>query len=99
MATGHNKRSRQTRAAPVPDKSLDGKELALQLNAVASELQAAYFTCATAEAALLGQDADQDKDIAFCLRLNVADPVHRQVEKLRALARRLVGAARKATEP
>ncbi len=81
------------------EKQPGGKELALQLNVAASELQAAYFTCVTVETALLGQDADQDKDIAFCLRLNVAEPLNRQVEKLRGLARRLIGTAGKTTEP
>lgn len=68
------------------------RELVNELKSVAWRLTAAYATCATVQAALEGQMAEQDKEFARCLRSGVSDPVSRQIERLQALVGRLGGA-------
>jgi len=66
-------------------------ELASQLHGIARLLSVVYSTCVTAELALQGQNGDQDQDILCALRMNVTEPVSRQVEKLDSLAVALGG--------
>jgi hypothetical protein len=47
----------------------------------------------TAELALEGQNADRDRDILIALRMQVSEPVSRQVEKLDSLVVELGGTA------
>jgi hypothetical protein len=48
----------------------------------------------TAELALEGQNADRDRDILMALRMQVSEPISRQVEKLDLLIVELGGVAR-----
>jgi hypothetical protein len=64
-----------------------------QLREVSRLLSFIYSTCATAELALHGQNADQDRDILTALRMHVSEPVSRQVQKLASLVVELGGIA------
>jgi len=50
----------------------------------------------TAELALQGQNADRDRDILTALRMQVSEPVSRQIEKLDLLVIELGGAVQEA---
>jgi hypothetical protein len=67
----------------------DRRELALRLKEIARTLNVIYSTCVTAQMALKGQNAEQDSDVLAMLRVNVADPVSRQAERLDSIARSL----------
>ncbi len=58
-----------------------------QLTIVARRLRAIYGMAVTAELGLRGQGADQDAEIADCLRVGVCDPIDEQIQELEALAR------------
>jgi uncharacterized protein YdaL len=58
-------------------------------------LSVIYSNCVTAQLALEGQNADRDRDILTVLRMHVAEPVSRQVEKLDLLVVELGGVAGK----
>jgi hypothetical protein len=64
-----------------------------QLREVSRLLGVVYSSCVTAELALEGQNADRDRDILVALRMQVSEPVSRQVEKLDLLVVELGGAA------
>ena len=103
---GHPSRRRPPRPRTASNKSLRPRlskpsataaraavdpELASQLHGIARLLSVVYSTCVTAELALQGQNGDQDQDILCALRMNVTEPVSRQVEKLDSLAVALGG--------
>jgi hypothetical protein len=98
MAAGqrNRKKTRVTTKAAAGSAPAKG-ELLLRLNMIATELQMAYATCVTVEGALASQGADQDEEIAFCLRFHVGEPLHREMEKVKALARRISGAPEEGT--
>lgn len=72
-----------TRPAAVPPKWM------LELQQIAQALGGIYSSCVTAQLALLGQNAERDRDIERALRMHVSDPVSRQIEKLDAVVREL----------
>lgn len=69
-------------------------QLISQLREVSRALSVVYSCCVTAELALEGQNADRDRDILTALRMQVSEPVSRQVEKLDSLVVELGGAVR-----
>ena len=69
-------------------------QLISQLREVSRLLSVIYSCCVTAELALEGQNADRDRDILMALRMQVSEPVSRQVEKLDLLVVELGGLAR-----
>ena len=69
-------------------------QLISQLREVSRLLGVIYSSCVTAELALAGQNADRDRDILAALRMQVSEPVSRQVEKLDLLVVELGGVAR-----
>jgi hypothetical protein len=60
-----------------------------QLMLLARRLRGIYGIAVTAELGLRGQGADQDVEIADCLRIGVCDPIDEQIRELEALARNL----------
>lgn len=56
-----------------------------QLRLVALRLRAIYGVAVTAERALREQAAEQDPEIADCLRVGVCDPIADQIEALQQL--------------
>ena len=60
-----------------------------QLTILARRLRGIYGVAITAEIGLRGQSADQDAEIADCLRIGVCDPLDEQIRELEALARNL----------
>lgn len=85
---------RRRAAKQIPASTPDKTRLASTLQDIARSLDSARAACVTAGVALHSQSADYDAEIGQCLRANVADPLSRQVEVLRALAQDLEGAAR-----
>ena len=69
-------------------------ELISQLREISRVLSGIYSSCVTAELALEGQNADRDRDILTALRMQVSEPVSRQVERLDLLVVELGGVAR-----
>ena len=69
-------------------------QLISQLREVSRALSIIYSCCVTAELALEGQNADRDRDILMALRMQVSEPVSRQVERLDLLVVELGGAMR-----
>lgn len=65
------------------------KALAAILRKIATELNVAHAVCVTVQAALRGQDADEDGEMELRLRTHVADPISRQVDELRTYAQQL----------
>lgn len=57
-----------------------------QLTTLTRRLRGIYGVALTAELALRGQGADQDAEIADCLRIGVCDPIDEQIHQLEALA-------------
>ena len=53
-----------------------------QLRLIALRLRAIYGVAVTAERALREQSAEQDPEIADCLRVGVCDPIADQIEAL-----------------
>ena len=68
--------------ATVPRFRRSSAQLISQLREVSRLLGVIYSCCVTAELALEGQNADRDRDILMALRMQVSEPVSRQVEKL-----------------
>ncbi|MDB6085470.1 MAG: hypothetical protein JWN43_3351 [Gammaproteobacteria bacterium] len=66
-------------------------QLIYQLREVSRLLSVIYSSCVTAELALEGQNADRDRDILMALRMQVSEPVSRQIEKLDLLVVELGG--------
>lgn len=60
-----------------------------QLTLLARRLRGIYGVAITAHLALRGQAADQDAEIADCLRIGVCDPIDEQIRELEALAQNL----------
>ena len=69
-------------------------QLISQLREVCRALSVIYSCCVTAELALEGQNADRDRDILIALRMQVSEPVSRQVERLDLLILELGGTVR-----
>jgi hypothetical protein len=78
------------------NSTTQSRDLASSLRDIASALNTVYSTCVTAQLALKGQNADQDYDILAALRMNVTEPVSRQVERLNSIAQSLAGDTREA---
>jgi hypothetical protein len=55
---------------------------------VALRLKVIYGTALAAEIALRKQDAEQDSDIAECLRAGVCNPVAEQADSMRSIVER-----------
>ena len=68
-------------------------QLISELREVSRLLSVIYSCCVTAELALEGQNADRDRDILTVLRMQVSEPVSRQVERLDLLVVELGGVA------
>jgi hypothetical protein len=79
--------ARRSRSAP--KTVVYSRELIAELAGMAQRLEVIYSTCVTVQRALIGQNADQDTDIARCLRLHVSEPVSAQVERLQGILGRL----------
>lgn len=60
-----------------------------KLTILTRRLRGIYGVAITAEIGLRGQAADQDAEIADCLRVGVCDPLDEQILELEALARNL----------
>ena len=56
-----------------------------QLTLIALRLRAIYGVAVTAERALREQSAEQDPEIADCLRVGVCDPIADQIEVLQQI--------------
>jgi hypothetical protein len=65
----------------MPSSALD-TEPSRQISLVISRLRAIYGTAVTAEFALRQQAAEQDPEIADCLRAGVCDPIADQIQAL-----------------
>lgn len=65
----------------VPSSAL-GTEPSRQLSLVIPRLRAIYGTAVTAELALREQAAEQNPEIADCLRAGVCDPIADQIQAL-----------------
>jgi hypothetical protein len=81
--------NRSTPRARATAPGRDRRELALRLQEVARTLNVIYSRCVIGQMALKGQNAEQDCDVLAMLRVNVADPVSRQAERLDSIARSL----------
>jgi hypothetical protein len=68
---------------PVPPESLR------QLTVMTLRLRAIYGTAVAAELALRAQAAEQDAEIADCLRAGVCDPIAEQLRDLEDVVHRL----------
>lgn len=77
----HGRAVRAVASACLPIPSVEGLR---HLSALARRLQTIYGIAVTAEAALRHQAADQDVEIADCLRVGVCDPVADQARDLEA---------------
>ena len=88
LARSHGHRS------TVPRVRRSSAQLISQLREVSRLLGVIYSCCVTAELALEGQNADRDRDILTALRMQVSEPVSRQVEKLDLLVVELGRVAR-----
>lgn len=75
--SGHRAGNGST-AAPSALRVEQGRQLRL----VALRLRAIYGVAVTAERALREQAAEQDPEIADCLRVGVCDPIAEQIEAL-----------------
>lgn len=64
-------------------------ELIALLAGVARRLEDAYAVCVTAELALAAQNADQDTEIAHCLRAGVSEAIATELQRIRRAAARL----------
>ena len=58
-----------------------------QLTGVVPRLRAIYGTAVTAERALRQQEAEQDPEIAACLRVGVCDPIADQIQALQEITK------------
>jgi hypothetical protein len=61
----------------------------VELQQIARALGGVYSSCVTAQLALQGQNAEQDRDIMWTLRMQVSEPVSRQLETLDVVVREL----------
>jgi hypothetical protein len=91
----HQHRAAQGRArrnARVPvNRARTGSTLADDLAAIAFRLQVVYGTTLATEFALRKQDAEQDVDLALCLRANVCEPIALLREQVQLIVKRLEG--------
>jgi hypothetical protein len=65
--------------------------LADDLAAIAFRLKIVYGTTLATEFALRKQDAEQDVDLALCLRANVCEPIALLREQIQLIVKRLGG--------
>lgn len=77
------------RAAPV--------NIALALDAMASELGEMRAACVLVQIALRAQNADHDAEMEACLRTSVAVPLERKISELRSLIGAIGSPARRAS--
>lgn len=83
LSSGRHGRAGRVSFAPyLPMPSVEGLR---QLSLLARRLQAIYGTAIAAEGALRHQAAEQDMEIADCLRVGVCDPVAEQARDLETL--------------
>lgn len=82
FALSSRRHSREVRALASACFSLHSGEGLRHLSAFVRRLQTIYGIAVTAEAALRHQAADQDVEIADCLRAGVCDPVADQARDL-----------------
>lgn len=85
-ARGKLRRQRHKASAVAPP--LPGLEALRELRLVTLRLRAIYGTAVAAELALRHQAADEDIEIADCLRAGVCDPIGDQVQRLQNIAKR-----------
>lgn len=64
-----------------------------QLTILTRRLRAIYGTAVTTELALRQQAADEDLEIADCLRVGVCDPIDEQIHQLEAIIGNLQAAS------
>jgi hypothetical protein len=86
------------RRRSVPKATAYSRELIAELVGMAQRLEVIYSTCVTVQRALVGQNADQDTDLARCLMWHVSEPVSVQVERLQAILGRLQSRSKSAPE-
>lgn len=72
-------------AGPKSDPPAPSVEQLQQLGLLVPRLQAIYGTAVTAELALRQQAAEQDTEVADCLRVGVCDPIADQIRELEDL--------------
>jgi len=65
----------------------------LELQQIARALRGVYSNCVTAQLALRAQNADQDREIMSTLRMQVSEPVSRQLDRLNVVVSELKGCA------
>lgn len=78
----HGRAGRVSITSSLPIHSVEGLR---QLSLLARRLQAVYGIAIAAEGALRHQAAEQDIEIADCLRVGVCDPVAEQARDLETL--------------
>jgi hypothetical protein len=89
VATRHDSRARPARARPKRRRSsgLGSAVAGRFLISLAEQLETIYSVSVTVQAALAGQNAEQDLDLARCLRVHVSDVVARVARETRSFAR------------
>lgn len=101
-AGGRAARSRRQRAADPSSAAANSTaedpperwvEHLRQLSILVPRLRAIYGTTITAELALRQQAAEQDPEVADCLRVGVCDPIADQVQALEGIVERFRRAA------
>lgn len=92
MAKDHIQQRRRRRPATkqTQTSTLSTERLSSTLQDIARSLDSVHATCVTVGVALHSQSADYDAEMGHCLRMNVAEPLSRQVEALRLLAQDLL---------
>ena len=66
-------------------------QVASELVCLAANLRFIFGSALTVELALRKQNAEQDTDLAYCLRSGVVDPAAAQMERAESLVKRLGG--------
>jgi hypothetical protein len=96
VATRHDSRVRPARerskSKPVPLPSPPQGKLGRYLNGIAAALEDIYCDAVTGQAALKGQNAEQDLEIARFLRRHISGPVSALASDLRAYTRHRLAA-------
>ena len=88
MATPRKSRtSRRSRTAPhvLSEGRAKRVNIALALDAMASELDEMRAACVLVQITLRAQNADHDAEMESCLRTSVAVPLERKISELRSL--------------
>lgn len=90
-------RRRRSAAAMTPNGTYPPDEGVRQLALIVLRLRVIYGTALSAELALRQQAAEQDPEIADCLRGGVCDPIADQIRDLEDVLHRLRGGSSRAS--